>query len=69
MDGGWTNWGAYDTCTKTCGGGTQTRRRSCTNPAPKNGGKSCQGESKEQKKCRTQQCPGKYMSIINNINN
>jgi hypothetical protein len=38
VDGGWTDYGA---CSATCGDGTQTR--TCTNPAPANGGAACVG--------------------------
>ena len=50
--GGWTDWGK---CSKICGTGTQTR--TCTNPAPANGGAQCSGESSQD--CNTQACPGK----------
>jgi len=42
VDGKWSEWSS---CSKTCRGGK--RSRSCTNPAPKNGGKICEGESSE----------------------
>jgi len=50
VDGGWSDWGA---CSADCGGGTQTR--TCTNPAPANGGADCVGDPSQT--CNTQACP------------
>ena len=57
VDGGWTEFGAWSTCSATCGGGSQSRQRTCTNPAPQNGGLDCQGEAEEVRSCNTQSCP------------
>ena len=53
VDGGWSDYGE---CTKSCGGGIQSR--TCTNPAPANGGYSCPGET--SKVCNMQACPGMH---------
>ncbi|XP_052223521.1 collagen alpha-1(XII) chain-like isoform X2 [Dreissena polymorpha] len=57
VDGGWTSFGSYSPCTKTCGGGTQFHERSCTNPPPANGGAQCVGQARENEDCNTQACP------------
>ncbi|XP_069111060.1 coadhesin-like [Argopecten irradians] len=64
VDGGWSDYSAWTVtsqCSKICGGGYQTlsRSRSCTNPSPANGGKTCVGSSTESKTtaCNTQPCP------------
>ncbi|KAH3800977.1 hypothetical protein DPMN_154621 [Dreissena polymorpha] len=57
VDGGWTSFGSYYPCTKTCGGGTQFHERSCTNPPPANGGAQCVGQARENEDCNTQACP------------
>jgi len=49
VDGGWSAWSV---CSVACGGGTQTR--TCTNPAPANGGLDCSGASSQS--CNTQAC-------------
>jgi len=61
--GGWTEWTMLDegACSEACGGGrvTVTNGRSCTNPAPYNGGSDCQGAATKQEEidCNTQPCP------------
>lgn len=56
LDGGWSAWSSWSACTVTCGGGTQTRTRTCTNPAPACGGANCIGSSTETQSCNTQSC-------------
>ncbi|XP_035668229.1 coadhesin-like isoform X2 [Branchiostoma floridae] len=53
VDGGWSDWGPWSTCSVTCGVGEQTRDRTCTNPAPANGGADCDGLTQETQACNT----------------
>ena len=55
VNGGWTDW-TCDMCSATCGGGTQTCTRSCTNPPPSCGGSSCSGPASKVQDCNTQPC-------------
>ncbi|XP_032223331.2 SCO-spondin isoform X3 [Nematostella vectensis] len=57
VDGGWSFWSAWESCTKTCGGGEQRRTRTCTNPAPQSGGEPCKGRDTERKRCNDERCP------------
>lgn len=57
VDGGYTSWSSYGSCSKNCGSGTHTRTRSCTNPSPAHGGKSCVGPASETTACNTNPCP------------
>uniref|UniRef100_A0A665VXV6 Thrombospondin-1-like n=1 Tax=Echeneis naucrates TaxID=173247 RepID=A0A665VXV6_ECHNA len=57
IDGGWGPWSPWDTCTVTCGGGVQTRKRLCSDPVPKYGGKDCVGEATMSQLCNKQDCP------------
>jgi len=59
VDGVWTDWNHWSQCDVTCGTGTSTRIRSCTNPPPAHGGNGCQGPSVETSACMLSQCPGK----------
>ncbi|MEX2052231.1 MAG: thrombospondin type-1 domain-containing protein, partial [Candidatus Paceibacterota bacterium] len=60
VNGGWSAWSGWGACSVTaCGStGTQTRTRTCTNPAPSNGGTTCQGASSEVQSCSTAACTG-----------
>ena len=44
----------------------KTRKRTCTNPPPANGGKNCSrlGPDSSTSKCNNQECPGKDMDNI-----
>ncbi|KAK3092507.1 hypothetical protein FSP39_003791 [Pinctada imbricata] len=57
IDGGWADWGSYSACSVTCGGGTQSRSRTCTNPTPQHNGKECSGKDTVSQPCNTQECP------------
>ena len=56
VNGNWTVWSAWNTCSVECGGGTQTRTRTCTNPAPYCAGANCTGDDSESRVCNTQPC-------------
>ncbi|XP_045179462.1 A disintegrin and metalloproteinase with thrombospondin motifs adt-1-like [Mercenaria mercenaria] len=55
-NGGWSNWGVWDSCTVTCGGGTKTRSRTCTNPRPSPLGKNCEGDTNQVSACGNDVC-------------
>ena len=50
VEGAWTGWSGWGSCSTSCGTGTQSRTRSYTNGIPCTGSSSdsqaCQGESK-----------------------
>ena len=59
VDGGYTEWGNWSACSKTCGSGVELRVRECTNPSPAHGGAACDGLSEESKECiLVALCPG-----------
>ncbi|CAH3172036.1 unnamed protein product [Porites lobata] len=59
VNGGYSMWSQWTLCTKTCGGGTRVRERTCTNPPPAGNGKGCAnlGEPEEEEKCNEDPCP------------
>lgn len=54
VDGNWSSWGQWSTCSKPCGWGKKKRKRTCTNPKPHGLGKKCGGRSKNVKVCSKQ---------------
>ncbi|XP_022805551.1 A disintegrin and metalloproteinase with thrombospondin motifs 6-like [Stylophora pistillata] len=60
VDGNWGAWKPWSSCYPQCGQGLSTRERKCDNPAPKRGGKLCQGNAKEYKFCNNPKCPSSF---------
>jgi len=56
VDGGWSDWSEWSTCSKSCEGGVHDRYRECTNPTPRHGGKTCEGEGEVQEACNEEKC-------------
>lgn len=56
VDGGWSEYTQWDTCSAKCGGGMTVRTRCCSNPPPSKGGKQCEGKTYETKACNKQPC-------------
>ncbi|WAR10864.1 ECT-like protein [Mya arenaria] len=57
VDGNWADWSTWSQCDVTCESGTQLRTRTCTNPAPNNGGLDCVGSANQTKVCVKELCP------------
>ena len=62
VNGQWSEWEGFSHCTKSCGTGTQVKKRFCNNPAPSGGGKECLGPSSETRNCNTNTCAG--MNVV-----
>ena len=54
-------WAEWDigVCSETCGGGTRTKTRAKTKDES-NGG-VCDGDTKIEEKCNTEDCPGELI--------
>ncbi|XP_055376724.1 hemicentin-1-like [Condylostylus longicornis] len=57
VDGGWSVWSSWTSCSVTCGVGTKERYRTCNSPKPANGGKFCKGLDKMVQTCISIPCP------------
>ncbi|CAG5895700.1 unnamed protein product [Menidia menidia] len=56
-DGGWSQWSNWTECTKSCGGGVRSRKRSCDSPSPEGEGNYCEGLGTEVRGCNMEHCP------------
>lgn len=56
IDGHWGRWSSWNQCSATCGQGTRTRTRRCSDPPPQNGGKQCTGNSTQSGDCKLRTC-------------
>ncbi|XP_068593022.1 thrombospondin-2-like [Cebidichthys violaceus] len=56
-DGNWGLWSPWSECTTTCGHGSVTRVRLCSNPPPQKGGRGCAGSAREKRPCNKTLCP------------
>ncbi|XP_049644063.1 A disintegrin and metalloproteinase with thrombospondin motifs 14 [Suncus etruscus] len=60
LDGGWSSWSRFGSCSRSCGGGVRSRSRSCDNPPPAYGGRPCQGPMFQYQVCNGDECPGPF---------
>ena len=56
VNGQWSHWQAWSSCSVSCNVGEQLRRRSCNNPSPEFGGKKCEGQETEMRACNLGKC-------------
>ena len=63
IDGNYTKWSEWSECSVTCGRGSQTRTRNCTEP--QYGGKNCSelGQASETQECNTDAC-GEFLLFL-----
>lgn len=56
VDGAYSPWSEWSSCSHKCGQGMKHRRRFCDNPKPSNGGRKCKGAHKQAKPCYGKRC-------------
>ncbi|XP_071515843.1 hemicentin-1-like [Panulirus ornatus] len=57
VNGGWSSWSVWGSCTATCGGGQRRRFRTCDNPSPSQDGRACTGPDTDTEACSVHKCP------------
>ena len=64
VDGEWSSWTNFGTCSTTCGSGQQRQRRTCIGQS--NGGKPCPSTDPTEKlvSCDLMRCPGIYLTML-----
>jgi len=59
----WTQWNKWSSCTVTCGSGSRTRSRTCSNLTQQYRGTQCTGADIHTSFCNNQLCPGTLSDI------
>lgn len=59
--GGWSTWGQWAQCSSDCGGGIQTRTRTCQSPPEES--YLCEGVVEEGRPCSSQPCTGELFIL------
>ncbi|XP_052777955.1 sushi, von Willebrand factor type A, EGF and pentraxin domain-containing protein 1-like [Mya arenaria] len=57
VNGAWSLWTPWNSCTKSCDGGTKSRTRACSSPPPDPTGQPCTGAVSETQPCAEEKCP------------
>ena len=65
VHGDWGSWSEYEPCDRTCGFGSELRKRVCNNPEPQFEGRYCPGTDKEFiYGCNPYPCPSKILNRV-----
>ena len=68
VDGKWSTWSMFSSCSKSCGEGRKQRIRLCNSPSPLYGGKSCEGDKVDVRSCIVRMCfinnPGESIILL-----
>lgn len=63
VNGGWSQWSAFEECSPDCGNGVKARFRECNSPTPANGGLQCEGDSVDVINCNAGDCASNSLAF------
>lgn len=64
VHGGWSAWSGWSKCSASCGIAIKSRRRYCTAPEPKFGGRVCVGLDIDDVYCNLPPCPDPTLAAV-----
>ncbi|XP_063381388.1 semaphorin-5B [Cydia fagiglandana] len=65
VHGGWSAWSGWSECSASCGIAVKSRRRACTAPEPKHGGRVCVGQDTNDLYCNNlPPCPDPALAPV-----
>ncbi|XP_069134342.1 uncharacterized protein [Argopecten irradians] len=64
VNGGWSRWSNFGSCSLTCGQGYRIRTRTCDNPTPQHGGRDCDGDEENVTTCSNTWCTGIMIAVV-----
>ncbi|CAD5120054.1 DgyrCDS8636 [Dimorphilus gyrociliatus] len=56
VDGNWSPWGSWSSCSHSCDPGVKFREKLCNSPKPQWGGKDCVGIHRDYQSCQVKAC-------------
>lgn len=59
----WSEWGPWDDCSASCGGGARMRFRYCKTPNQSTDRSSCLGDRYAVELCNAQECPTEGVNV------
>ena len=62
VDGAWSVWASWTSCSQTCGWGLRRRDRFCI--PPQYMGRTCHGEASHTEDCKSKTCPGVFFRVV-----
>ncbi|XP_078608665.1 uncharacterized protein LOC144880404 [Branchiostoma floridae x Branchiostoma japonicum] len=69
VNGGWSFWSEWSSCSAECGPGQRFRTRMCDRPTPEQGGEYCLGTANHTMTCKLKECSRQYEDFCSPVSN